>query len=79
MSPRPLSSSSPPIPHNPYVVPADVPRRRENWPTMYDLPSEDPEEPGSGRWILTPMKMAQQRAERLAELLRSQGIDPDQI
>lgn len=34
---------------------------------------------GAGRWILTPMEMAQQRAERLAELLRSQGIDPDQV
>ncbi len=46
MSPR--STSSPPIqiPYNPYIVPADVSLPREQWPTMYDLPSEDPEEPG---------------------------------
>ncbi|QQE63398.1 hypothetical protein GFS31_00630 [Leptolyngbya sp. BL0902] len=45
MSPRPLPSVQ--IPHNPYIVPADVPLPpRETWPTMYDLPSEDPEEPG---------------------------------
>lgn len=79
MSPRPLSPSPIPIPHNPYIAPANLSLPKERWPTMYDLPSEDPEEPGSGRWILTPMEMAQQRAERLAELLRSQGIDPDQV
>jgi Uma2 family endonuclease len=45
MSPRP---TAPPlqIPQNPYIVPADVPLPREQWPTMYDLSSEDPEEPG---------------------------------
>ncbi len=45
MSPRP---TTPPlqIPQNPYIVPADVPLPREQWPTMYDLSSEDPEEPG---------------------------------
>ncbi|MEB3289390.1 MAG: Uma2 family endonuclease [Leptolyngbya sp.] len=47
MSPRPLSSPSVSLPTNPYIVPADVPLPpRESWPTMYDLPSEDPEEPG---------------------------------
>lgn len=46
MSPRPTSSPSIQIPHNPYIVPADVSLPREQWPTMYDLPSEDPEEPG---------------------------------
>jgi len=46
MSPRPLSSSSPPIPHNPYIAPANLSLPKERWPTMYDLPSEDPEEPG---------------------------------
>ena len=47
MSPRPTSASPLQIPQNPYIVPADVPLPpRETWPTMYDLPSEDPEEPG---------------------------------
>ncbi|QQE63742.1 hypothetical protein GFS31_04110 [Leptolyngbya sp. BL0902] len=46
MSPRSVSPSPTQIPQNPYIVPADVSLPREQWPTMYDLPSEDPEEPG---------------------------------
>ena len=73
MSPRPLSSSSPPIPHNPYVVPADVPLRRGNWPTTYDLPSEDPEAPGlpdefhdfQPQWLSTIFRLADVAADRI--------------
>ena len=47
MSPRPAAAPSLQIPQNPYIVPAGVPLPpRESWPSMYDLPSEDPEEPG---------------------------------
>lgn len=46
MSPRPPSSPPIQIPYNPYIIPAEVSLPREHWPTMYDLPSEDPEEPG---------------------------------
>jgi hypothetical protein len=33
----------------------------------------------AGQWILTPVEMAQRRTDRLAELLRAQGIDPEQV
>ncbi len=46
MPPRPTSPPPLQIPQNPYIVPADAPTLRESWPTMSDLPSEDPEEPG---------------------------------
>jgi len=54
-------------------------------PTMYDLPSEDPQ----GDEIVSlveqkhelqrKLEQCQQRTERLAQLLRAQGIDPDDI
>jgi hypothetical protein len=66
---------------------------RQSLPTMYDLPSEDPKEPGlPDTFHLERMKIwggliesqqqlieSQQREERLVARLRELGIDPEQL
>jgi Uma2 family endonuclease len=73
MSPRPTSASPLQIPHNPYIVPADVTLPREQWPTMYDLPSEDPEEPGK------PDEFHSFQPQLLSATFRLTDVATDQI
>jgi hypothetical protein len=72
----------------PTMIQTDPPRpARETLPTMYDLPSEEIGDAGLRETQLRhraeqaeqTAEQERRRAERLAELLRQLGQDPDQV